>query len=119
MISVDTAISGFDASGPGVELAGAWASCMAEQGYDFPDQLTARQSYIGEPSVTEEELAVRAADLTCDRQTELTATRSTWERERFEAWAETSAANMTELETLFDEADRTLGALEAEPLAGG
>lgn len=70
----------FSATPAGTELLDDWSSCMSGRGYEYQSPLQPLQHFSGADTVTDEELAVRATDLACDRDVGLTAERSAWER---------------------------------------
>jgi hypothetical protein len=112
-----TSVDGYFATPEGQSLMMTWSSCMAGSGYEFASQEEAARSFAGAPTrPAPNEIAVRMADLACDRQAGLTAKRSDWERTQFEAWAERSADAVRTLEALESALVQRLGELEAQVL---
>lgn len=97
-------------------LSESWAACMASNGYQFDDWFGPIREFSGAGSVTEEELIVRARDLECDREVELTQTRSEIQRQAFDEWRVDSQLQLVELRELVDRAESQLRELESQEL---
>lgn len=97
---VDTGIEGFDSSPAGVAALGAWKTCMLETGYEFDRPIDANTRYSEEASVSDEEVAVRLADLRCDRLVKLTEQRSQFESDRRRSIVSANAESVNEITEL-------------------
>lgn len=96
---VSTTISGFDATSEATRLLRDWSACMEEQGYDYQSPDDPLTEFGNNAEIGEDELRVRLADLECDTDVGLTAARSSYEGERFEAWLDRNAEIVREYES--------------------
>jgi hypothetical protein len=114
----DRAIQGFFATDEGISLQRGWVSCMAQDGFRYDSPGQAASHYRGSPTVTPEELQVRAADFNCDVKVGMTARRSEWEQAKATEWKDKHASELSALSAVLDATGRQLARLEAETLAG-
>lgn len=106
-------ISGWENSPDGIALTDEWSECMANAGLTFSSQLDAVEKYA-DRGASSEELAVRAADLECDRAVGLTKTRSEFEGQQFAEWIDSNEDLINDLTAQLSAAQARL----AELLAG-
>jgi hypothetical protein len=84
--SLDEAADGYFESEDGMKTLTQWSTCMNDRGFDFRTQHDGIDRYVSASVISDDELRARSSDLDCDRQTQLTSSRSRWERGAFEAW---------------------------------
>lgn len=114
----------YDSTEQGIAAQQLWLDCMAASGYRIEARdevssqfLTAADdegSLVRQPSAPE--LAVRLADLECDRQHDITVDRSTWQRAVFDQWMAETAVAWNEVGVALDRASNQLAALETDDL---
>lgn len=108
--SMDEATDGYFESADGMERLKQWSTCMNDRGFDFRTQHDGIDRYADTPAISDDELRARSADLDCDRQTELTASRSRWEQAAFEVWL---AQNGPGWDEVLIEVGRAVSAVQA------
>lgn len=96
--SLQSYIAKFPSSELGLSLTAAWRGCMKDKGYSYTDQDDAGAGFSDRLTVEADELAVRSADLDCDKKVGLTEARSDFERARLSEW-------MSDNETLVSHMD--------------
>jgi len=111
LLASSPASESFFASPGGAALLDAWSRCMGEQGYVYTSPLQALAQFTVNDVVSSEEVAVRMADLGCDRQVGLTEARSTWERSFFDEWMIETAIQWAAIEDDIQRAIEHLTAL--------
>lgn len=99
-----------------VETQAAWRSCMAERGHPVTERNELFGTYRELPSITEDELRTREADLSCDREVRLTENQSVWEAGVFEQWNNDTAAQWGEVQRRLHPASSELSTKESEEL---
>jgi hypothetical protein len=110
-------IDGFSASQETEQIRKDWSACMKAKGYSFGNQEDASASFEADPirpSVVE--VQTRLADYECDVLVGLTATRSSWERQRVDQWLDRASSDLVELQRRAEALSDVLSALEAEKL---
>lgn len=110
---LDHEVAGFESTAEGVELTAKWSDCMEADGYHYANQLAASTDFAGRAETSPEELAVRTADLGCDKAVDLTASRSRFERSKYEVWRTGNEAVIAELGSIRAKAMKTFEDLEA------
>ncbi len=90
----------FSSSSEFLALMSSWSACMADAGYQYESRQSASTQFSGLPSVTEEELRVRRADLECDKEVGLTARWSAYQASALESAMQTQAPQIRELQGL-------------------
>jgi len=78
-------------------LVAAWSDCMKRGGHPFATPHDASTKYSDTEKVTEAEIRIRLADLDCDKEVGLTASRSRAQRTALDAWMTKNSTMMDEL----------------------
>lgn len=108
--SLDEATDGYFESADGMDRLAQWSTCMNDRGFGFRTQHDGIDRYADTPVISDDELRARSSDLDCDRQTQLTASRSRWERAAFEVWL---AQNGPGWDEVLIEVDGAVSAVQA------
>lgn len=90
------------------QLIAEWSGCMKGQGYEFNTPSDALGSAGDEGPAPQEEIALRLADIECDRSAGLTAGRSQYESGVVGIWADESADAIKAMAERVDEVSRQL-----------
>lgn len=114
--SLDEATDGYFESAGGMDRLALWSTCMNDRGFGFRTQHDGIDRYTDTPAITDDELRARSSDLDCDRQTQLTASRSRWERAAFGVWIAQNGPGWDEVLIEVDGAARAVRALVDEQL---
>lgn len=82
-----------------------WSECMASGGYEYAAPSDAWTEFGLSPTPTQDEIAVRLADLECDRDVGLTRRRSELEQRAIEDWTLENESRLGELRVLMSAAE--------------
>lgn len=85
---LDRSVYAYLTSSEGLEAERRWSACMTDVGYSFSSRDDAASQFLASQTVTDAEIRVRLADLECDRTTNYTESRSSWEAAEVDRWLE-------------------------------
>jgi len=102
--SLDEATDGYFESTDGMDKLAQWSTCVNDRGFGFRTQHDGIDRFADMPVISDDELRARSSDLDCDRESQLTASRSRWERAAFELWLAQNGPGWDEVLIEVDEA---------------
>lgn len=111
---VASAITGFETSDEGSEVADEWSTCMkanGRSGFDSPSDAV--RMYADDPHVTDDEIATRLIDLDCNLAVGYTQTQHEWEQTQLDAWQLTEQEAIGEAIAKREQLELELGAIES------
>lgn len=104
LLSMGREMREWDATSESKELESDWSACMASKGHEYSSPVDANTAFSNASMVSAEEIAVRVSDLSCDRAVGLTAARSNFETNEFQAWLAANSDRVLTHERLLDQA---------------
>jgi len=111
--NLDSFVATFPSSDLGISLVSAWRACMKARGYAYDNPDDAGVGFSDRSYIGADELAVRSADLSCDKEVGLTAARSAFERARVDEWIADNATLVAEMNAKMVELRRLVVELDA------